>query len=115
MISDRWAAQLKTHSKNSQICLAHLLRDLNYLVETEQLDFATKFKIFIVSIFDRRKIMIENKNAYTQHSEEIILLEQTLNQLLLISIDREKYPKSATFQMSMLKNRNFILTCLYNL
>jgi transposase len=115
IISDRWAAQLKTHSKNSQICLAHLLRDLIYLIETERLDFATQFKTFIISVFDNRKVMIENNKAFTQNSDETILLEQTLNQLLLISIDKEKYPKSATFQISMLKNRNFILPCLYNL
>ena len=120
IISDRWAAQrnaarLKTHSKNSQICLAHLLRDLIYLIETEQLDFAIQFKAFIIHIFDNRKIMIEKNNAFTQNSEEAILLEQILNQLLLIYIDKEKYPKSATFQVSILKNRNFILPCLYNL
>ena len=120
MVSDRWAAQLKTHSKNSlggtpQICLAHLLRDLIYLVETEQLDFAIQFKTFIIRIFESKKITAENNKAYIQNSEEAILLEQTLNGLLLISIDKEKYPKSATFQVSILKNRNFILPCLYNL
>jgi transposase len=115
MVSDRWAAQLKTHSINSQICLAHLLRDLIYLVEIEQLDFAIQFKAFIIRIFDAKKITVENNKAYTQNSEEAILLEQTLNQLLLISIDKEKYPQSATFQVSILKNRNFILPCLYNL
>lgn len=115
VISDRWAAQLKTHSKNSQSCLAHLLRDLIYLVETEKIDFANQFKAFIISVFDNRKIMIENNKAFTPNSEEAILLEQTLNQLLLFSIDKEKYPKSAVFQVSMIRNRNFILPCLYNL
>jgi transposase len=115
IVSDRWAAELKTHSKNSQLCLAHLLRDLIYLVEIEQLDFAIQFQAFIISIFDKRKIMIESNKVYTQNAEETILLEQTLNQLLLISIDKGKYPKSAAFQVSILKNRNFILPCLYNL
>lgn len=115
IVSDRWAAQLKTHSKNSQICLAHLLRDLIFLIETEQLDFATQFKTFITRIFESKKILLENNKAYTQNSEQAIDLEKTLNQLLLISIDKEKYPKSAAFQVSMLKNRNFILPCLYNL
>jgi transposase len=115
IVSDRWAAQLKTHSKNSQICLAHLLRDLIYLVETEQLDFATQFKEFIIRIFESKKILLENNQAYTNNSEESIDLEKTLNQLLLISIDKEKYPKSAAFQVSMVKNRNYILPCLYNL
>lgn len=115
IVSDRWAAQLKTHSKNSQICLAHLLRDLIFLIETEQLDFATQFKAFIIRIFESKKILLENKQAYTQNSIEAIDLEKVLNQLLLICIDKEKCPKSAAFQVSMLKNRNFILPCLYNL
>ena len=115
IVSDRWAVQLKTHSKNSQICLAHLLRDLIFLIESEQLNFATQFKTFIISIFESKKILLENNKAYTQNSEQAIDLEKTLNQLLLICIDKEKYPKSAAFQVSMLKNRNFILPCLYNL
>lgn len=115
IVSDRWAAQLKTHSKNSQICLAHLLRDLIFLIETEQLDFATQFKTFIIRIFESKKTLLENNKAYAQNSEQALDLEKTLNKLLLISIDKEKYPKSAAFQVSMLKNRNFILPCLYNL
>ena len=115
IVSDRWVAQLKTNSKNSQICLAHLLRDLIYLIELEQLDFATQFKSFIIQVFENRKTMIENNKAFIDNSEETILLEQTLNRLLLISIDNEKHPKSAVFQVSMIKNRNFILPCLYNL
>lgn len=115
IVSDRWAAQLKTNSQNSQICLAHLLRDLIFLIETEQLHFATQFKTFIIRIFESKKILLENNKPYTQNSEQALDLEKTLNQLLLISIDKEKYPKSAAFQVSMLKNRNFILPCLYNL
>ncbi len=115
VISDRWAAQLKTHSKNSQICLAHLLRDLIFLIELEQLDFATRFKSFIVEVFENKKRTIENKKAYSQNSQEALDLQKTLNQLLLIPIDKEKHPKSAIFQVSMIKNRNFILPCLYNI
>ena len=51
IVSDRWA----THLKNSQICLAHLLRDFIYLIETQQLDLATQFKELIVCIFESRK------------------------------------------------------------
>ena len=79
------------------------------------MDFAIQFKTLITQIFESKRILLENNNAYTQNSEQAIDLEKTLNQLLLISIDKEKYPKSAAFQVSMLKNRNFILPCLYNL
>ena len=29
-------------------------------------------------------------------------------------IDEEKYPKTSIFQLSMIKNRNYILPCIYN-
>ena len=92
-----------------------MLRDLIYLIELEQLDFATQFKSFIIQVFENRKTVIEGNKAFTENSEETTLLEQTLNRLLLISIDNEKHPKLAVFQVSMIKNRNFILPCLYNL
>ena len=42
--SDRLAAQLSTVSKGSQICLVHLLRDLNFLIEKEKTPWAKEFK-----------------------------------------------------------------------
>ncbi len=42
--SDRLAAQLSTVSKGSQICLVHLLRDLNFLIEKEGTQWAREFK-----------------------------------------------------------------------
>ena len=42
--SDRLAAQLSTVSKGPQICLAHLLRDLNFLIEKEKTQWAKDFK-----------------------------------------------------------------------
>ena len=42
-------------------------------------------------------------------------LEKRLNDLLLITIDKQNHQNTATFQASMLKNRNHLLPCLYNL
>ena len=44
LCSDRLAAQLSTVTKGTQICLAHLLRDLNYLIEKEKTEWAKSFK-----------------------------------------------------------------------
>ena len=41
---DRLAAQLSTVSKGSQICLVHLLRDLNFLIEKEKTPWPKDFK-----------------------------------------------------------------------
>jgi transposase len=112
LVSDRWAAQLKDTVQNHQLCLAHLLRELIFLEESEKLSFATSFKEFIIAIFDTRKTLTK---AYLHNSIEAVDLENTLNQLLVIIIDKEIYPKTAIFQASMVKYRNYLLPCLYNL
>ena len=50
-----------------------------------------------------------------RNSIEALAFENTLNELLAITIDREISPKTAIFQASMSKYRNYILPCLYNL
>lgn len=112
LVSDRWSAQLKTKVQNHQLCLAHLLREVIFLDETENLPFAASFKAFIVSIFNSRKIL---STAYLPDSLDAIAFENTLNNLLSVSIEEARYPNTAKFQASMIKYRNYILPCLYNL
>ena len=45
--SDRLAAQLSTIRKGFQLCLVHLLRDLQYLCESEKMAWATDFKTLL--------------------------------------------------------------------
>ncbi len=35
--------------------------------------------------------------------------------MLLISIEEEKYKQTATFQLSIIKHRNFLLPCVYDI
>lgn len=115
LVTDRWAAQLKAHVKGHQMCLAHLLRNLIFLEEAEKQPFATLFKQLILDIFDARKALVLQAEAYNEMDNEAMIFEKRLNDLLLITIDKEHFPNSATFQMSMLKNRNALFPCLYNL
>ncbi len=115
LVTDRWAAQLKTHTKNNQICLAHLKRNLNFLEEAEKHSFATQFHQLINDIFSTKKQQIQQANPYKADNAEAITLENAINELLLITIDKELCPNTVTFQESMLKNRNYLTPCLYNL
>ncbi len=111
LVSDRWSAQLKMVAKNHQLCLAHLLRDVIYLEQSEQLSFATEFKGLILKIFDLKK----NHNLeYLPDSQEAKSLEYQLSQLLAISIDKTHHPNSAKFQRSIIKHRNSVLPCIYD-
>ena len=115
LISDRWAAQLKTITFDNQICLAHLIRDATYLIELEKHDFSTVFKDLLVDIFEHKRTILTNQKAYKVESIEAKALETKLNLALSIIINPLKHPKTHTFQKSMLKNRNFILPCIYDL
>lgn len=116
LVSDRWAAQLKANAKGHQVCLAHLLRNLNFLEESEKHPFAAGFKQFITDVFDaRRNLAKEKKTAFRPDDPKALELEKRLNDWLLITIDKQKHQNTATFQASMLKNRNHLLPCLYNL
>ena len=59
------AAQLSTVSKGSQICLVHLLRDLNFLIEKEKTPWAKEFKQLL-------KDAIALKQEQVQYQEETL-------------------------------------------
>lgn len=115
IISDRWAAQLKTFSKNKQICLAHLLRELNYLIETEKTEFATEFKTLIGTVYALKKEQKSTQKPCEKDDKNAILIEKKLTELLEKAIDDKKCPKTAIFHSSMIKYRHYLLTCLYQL
>jgi len=113
--SDRLAAQLKIKSKNKQLCLPHLLRDLIFLEETEKNEWATKFKQLLKEALQLRKNIPQNGIAFQKEQPDAQRIEQRLNELLAQIISKEQHPQTLTFQRSMIKNRNYIFSFLYNL
>lgn len=113
--SDRWAAQLKIGSKNKQLCFPHLQRDLIFIEETEKDSWASHFKNLLKQALELRKVIVERNQAYQKDSREVYKLEQQLNRLLARCISKKKFPKTFAFQKSMIKNRNYLFPCLYDL
>lgn len=112
LVSDRWAAQLKATVKDHQLCLAHLLRELIFLEESEKHPFSMVFKELLLSVF---KVKKEMKTAYGLKSPEAIKFEEELNQALTQIVDEDQNPKTIIFQRSIIKYRNYILPCLYDI
>lgn len=109
LTSDRWATHLNTAAQQHQICIPHLQRELNYLEALEKHPLTIKLQ----DLF-KKAIKIKNERRVLDTADkEAKQLEQQMNQLLLISIDKEKYPKTATFQKSLIKLRNTIFPFLY--
>jgi len=113
--TDRWAAQLKTQTKGKQLCIAHLLRDLIYLIELEKGQWAQQFKTLLLKALKIREDCDEKQKALEANDEKAQDLEQQLDKLIIAYLNKKEYPKCLTFQKSMLKHRPYLFTFLYNL
>ncbi len=113
--SDRWAAQLKIVSKSKQLCFPHLLRDLNYLIETEKNDWSNQFKLLLKQALKLKETSLEINKAFEKEGQQMIAIEEKLNKLLGIPILKDTFPLTLTFQKQMIKHRNFLFTFLYHL
>jgi transposase len=108
--TDRWAAQLKTKAAGHQFCISHLLRELNFIEETEKIDWAERVKILLKKGLELKK----QQSEYSEKNPLAVKLEQEFNILLQENIPKESYRKTYTFQKSLIKHRDSIFTFLYN-
>ena len=76
--SDRWNAQLKTYALKHQLCLPHILRELNYLIEIENHEWAIKFKALLLKSIKHKR----SQTDFSAENIETIELEKELDILL---------------------------------
>lgn len=108
---DRWAAQIKSPAKDHQICTAHLLRDLNYIEQLYQSQWATDFKAII-----KDAISLDGKlsdNEYTLPNAQRDLLEKKLKILLEQPLP-VKHDKAISLQKNLCKIQQYILLFLHH-
>ena len=110
LTTDRWAAQLKTEAKAHQLCIAHLLRDIEFLIQAEKNEWSIQLKQLFKSAIEKKKIC----SQYIKENIEMIQLEQKLDILLKSEIPKDKNPKTLALQKSLTKHRESILTFLYH-
>ena len=114
--SDRLAAQLSTTCKGKQICLAHLLRDCNFLIESEKNEWATEFKTLLQDAI----VLKQLQENYLKSDEKALNIEKRANKLLdiarlnAINQEPEKYKKTITFFKGMSQLREALFPFLYH-
>jgi transposase len=59
LVHDRWAPHFRCEASHHQICLAHLFRDLNYIVGVHASDWAESLKSLL-----KRAIVLNNEAGY---------------------------------------------------
>ena len=110
LVSDRWKAQLATHAAGHQLCLAHLLRDINYIMEVEATcTVAYRLKVLLQKSITHKRDIIES----SIDNETCMSMEKELDILLEEDIDKLTNPLTATLQKSLLKYRHHVFRFLY--
>ncbi len=108
--SDRWASQLKTKAAGHQMCIAHLLRELNYIEQVDKIDWATRLK----ALFKKGLELKKQQSEYSKTNPLVMQLEEELDILFQEKIPKDLYKKSYVLQNNLKKKRDYIFTFLYN-
>ena len=103
-VSDCWSGQLKVYSKAKQICLVHLLRELNRFIETSQCGWSKQFKVLL-------KKAIELKKDHIPTDKDIGQIQLELMELLQVSTE-DKTGKIRAFMKRMIKYQDYLFTFL---
>lgn len=109
LVSDCWAAQLKTQAVSHQLCIAHLLRELNFFIQSYDDYWAKSLRqLFLDGI--RLKYEIEDYQSEQPFRKR---LNQRLDELLAFDIDKQP-EKLRPFHKRLRKNRDYLFPFLYH-
>jgi transposase len=111
LVSDCYAAHLKTPALSHQLCTSHLIRDLNYLIETDQSFRAVRMKLLLIDALQLKQKIPDGE--FNQPNIERTFIDKELKRLL--SSDIKEEPKAVkTFFQRIRKNSKYILEFLYH-
>ncbi len=110
LVHDCWAAQLKTPAKTHQLCLAHLMRDINYLIELTNSGWVLQIKeLFGDAIKLKNELLPKD---YLDPMPARTTLEKRLDRLLN-QVPESGYKEVTTFYKRLNKHRNYLFVFLY--
>ena len=110
-VTDCLPAQLKVQAKAHQICMAHLLRELNNFIDAFKCQWSVQLKQLFKQAIELKSQM--NPQDYLSSNEKVIFIQQQLDELL--QTDSASYQKKVrTFIKRLNKNHDSILTFLYH-
>ena len=106
VVSDCWAAQLKTPSKAKQVCVPHLIRSLNELIDRYNSKWAHKTKEVL---YDLIKLSQQDRIS----KEAKVKIENQIDIQLNRPLTKSK-KKVITLRDRLIKYRSYLTTCLYH-
>ena len=108
LIHDRWPCHFQMTTKAHQLCIAHLLRDLNYINELYKgkCIWATQLKNVLLDAIQLKKNLCTADYYYPNCKRDALF--ERLNECLLYPID-ELHKKSRTLQKKLIAKQEWIL------
>jgi hypothetical protein len=108
LVHDRWACHFKMDAKGHQMCIAHLLRDLNFIDELyeKHCDWTTNLKTLLREAIQLKNDFSED-DYYCPNAERQKLFDK-LEKSLHYPI-HENYPKCQSLQKKLLAKQHCIL------
>ena len=109
---DRFACHFNCNALHHQICMSHLLRDLQYLIELyPDCTWAADMKVLIAEALELKKELTVPQ--YYSENQERQSLTVKLDKLLNGTLDAN-HSKAKTLQKNLLKHQHYILCFLYH-
>ena len=110
LVHDGWRPQLNTTAKHHQSCLAHLLRQLNYLKEKyKNACWTTSFQeLLYCALKLKNEFTNENESFAVKRIEIVQQLEKLLN-----NPPEKEHKELYTFYRRMSREREYLFTFLY--
>jgi transposase len=108
LVHDRWPCHFQTNAKAHQICMAHLLRELNYINELykDKCLWAKEFKTLLMEAINLKKELVTADYYYPNIKREVLF--EKLHHWLLQPIE-EQYKKAKKLQKKLLAKQECVL------
>jgi transposase len=111
LVHDCWASHFQTQCKTHQLCIAHLLRELIFLEQRFESNWATNFKRTLYEALELKKNLDQEQynNPLLERDKIRISLEALLENPL-----PKNQKKLRAFHKRMIKHKEYILTFLHH-
>lgn len=111
LVSDRYGVHLKTKAKAHQICISHLCRDVDYLIELTKSLAIKRLKLLLNDAL-LLKTQMKPEQYYHPNLARNFIRKETFK---LLNADHEnEHKKVKAFLKQLSKHRNHIYEFLYN-
>jgi transposase len=111
LVHDCWKSHFNTKALTHQICIAHLLRELNYLTQRYNHKWSRVFKTLLILAIKLKKQMSDVD--YYMHNPRRATLENRLKILLNYALNKND-KELITFQNRLIKYQHYIFPFLYH-